>query len=175
MHFYIKHSSAIFKVPLKQEISRFVMSRPLPDACIFVASLNAYRSVQFLQQSVHSCFSKYGNLVSVKVFKDERSRPYAFVQFVNTNDAVNVLKCAIILDGRQVRIEPAKVNRTLIMQSHTDTLQNILVGFEIEDIHHISNVYTNSHRGYSLVKFKYREDAQTCLSQLKHSMWQADW
>ena len=149
--------------------------RPSPDACIFVASLNAFKSVPYLQKSVHQCFSKYGTLTSVKVFKDERARPYAFVQFANADSATSALKCEIVLDGRFIRIEPAKVNRTLIMQCHADTLPDILSSFEIENIFDVSNVYTRAHRGYSLVKFRYREDAQQCLLQLKHSMWQVDW
>eukprot|EP00835_Amoeboradix_gromovi_P006982 NODE_973_length_2663_cov_0.317473.p1 type:complete len:174 gc:universal NODE_973_length_2663_cov_0.317473:629-1150(+) len=145
------------------------------NACLFVASLDAYKSMNYLHHNLHQIFSEYGNLTSVKVFKDQHYRPYAFVQFVDPQDANTALKCNIYIDGRRVRMEIAKVNKTIIMQSHRDSLKQVLDGYKVEFIHHISNVYSNHHRGYSLVKFKRREDAQKCLFQLKHSMWQADW
>jgi hypothetical protein len=52
-----------------------------PEACLFVASLNAQRSDEQLTESVTRHFIKWGSLMGVKVMKDWMNRPYAFVQF----------------------------------------------------------------------------------------------
>ena len=150
------------------------MAKNLPVACIFVASLNSLKSSSDLQHSVYQTFSKYGKITSVKVFKHDHG-PYSFVQFEDAVSAQSVLGKSIIIDGRQVRIEPAKVNRTLILESHLDTIHDALAEYDIENMTHLNCIYTQDYSGYSLIKFKYREDAQKCFLHFKQSIWDVDW
>lgn len=49
-----------------------------PQACIFVASIASTTSEEKLQEH----FSKFGQVLKVKLMKDKALRPYAFVQFL---------------------------------------------------------------------------------------------
>jgi hypothetical protein len=88
-----------------------------PNACLFVASLSSSRTEEQLHASVTRHFEPYGPLLHVKVLSDWANRPYAFVQFEKSVDADRALIEAhnSILDGRRIRIERAKVNRTLFL------------------------------------------------------------
>lgn len=94
-------------------------SRGRPSSCIFVASLAAALSDDELCLSVTENFKKYGDLARVKVLRDNANRPYAFVQYNNDHDAKHALIRAqgTLLDGRRLRCEPAKVNRTLYLKN----------------------------------------------------------
>ncbi|GMM33987.1 Rim4 protein [Saccharomycopsis crataegensis] len=91
-----------------------VRFRARPSSCIFVASLSNARSENDLFESVSTFFQKWGD-ISVKVLKDEKQRPYSFVQFTNDKDAKHALEQAqgALLDDRPIRCEPARVNRTI--------------------------------------------------------------
>lgn len=58
---------------------------------------------------------KWGNLLNVKVLKDGANRPFSFVQYTTAQEAAYALqKCQnACLDGRTIRVERARVNRTL--------------------------------------------------------------
>lgn len=49
-----------------------------PQACIFVASISTTSTEEKLQEH----FSKFGQVLKVKLMKDKAMRPYAFVQFL---------------------------------------------------------------------------------------------
>lgn len=49
-----------------------------PQACIFVASIATTSTEEKLQEH----FSKFGQVLKVKLMKDKAMRPYAFVQFM---------------------------------------------------------------------------------------------
>ncbi|ODV96714.1 hypothetical protein PACTADRAFT_32211 [Pachysolen tannophilus NRRL Y-2460] len=96
--------------------------RGRPSSCVFVASLAAAMSDDHLCISVTKHFKKWGKLAMVKVLRDPSNRPYAFVQYTNDEDAKRALKGAqhSILDGRAIRCEPARVNRTLYVATTSD-------------------------------------------------------
>ena len=53
--------------------------------------------------------------MNVKVLKDWANRPFSFVQFTTSQEASYALQRAqkATLDGRMIRVERARVNRTL--------------------------------------------------------------
>ncbi|ODQ50537.1 RNA-binding domain-containing protein, partial [Saitoella complicata NRRL Y-17804] len=89
--------------------------RPKPSACLFVASLAASRTDEQLLASVSAHFAKWGPPLHVKVLKDPLQRPYAFVQFSNDEEATRAMTEAhnTVVDGRHIRVEKARVNRTI--------------------------------------------------------------
>jgi len=58
---------------------------------------------------------QWGTLLNVKVLKDWANRPFSFVQYATAQEATYALsQCQkSILDGRMIRVERARVNRTL--------------------------------------------------------------
>lgn len=145
-----------------------------PSSCLFVANLRSSRSDDDLYRSVASHFKEFGKLASVKVLRDLENRPYAFVQYTNDDDC----RCAIelnhnsFLDGRKLRCEAARVNRTLFVSGvHAMTLSEIeqeiseygeieLIIASTEDGQLISDPRGRDHHGHNwFVKFSYREDA----------------
>jgi hypothetical protein len=58
---------------------------------------------------------QWGTLLNVKVLKDWANRPFSFVQYTTAQEATYALsQCQkSILDGRMIRVERARVNRTL--------------------------------------------------------------
>ncbi|ORY95866.1 hypothetical protein BCR43DRAFT_564645, partial [Syncephalastrum racemosum] len=153
-----------------------VDKRGNPAACIFVASLAKGKTDEELNVSVSRHFKRWGTLLNVKVLKDWMERPYAFVQFERAAEAKQALAKApnTILDGRHIRCEPARVNRTLCLIPYSnkdlskELIREKLSGFgKIEDI---TVLYPNSrkngktrHHGSrepcAFVKYCYRDDA----------------
>jgi hypothetical protein len=87
-------------------------------------SLNSSKSEEHLRKSVTDLFCKvsfslmliqWGTLLNVKVLKDWANRPFSFVQYTTAQEATYALsQCQkSILDGRMIRVERARVNRTL--------------------------------------------------------------
>ena len=78
--------------------------------------------------SVTDHFKQWGTLATVKVLRDTCNRPYAFVQYTTDSDS----KLAIekghnsVLDGRNIRCEAAKVNRTLFVSSKSFLSKSII-------------------------------------------------
>ncbi|KAG0329004.1 hypothetical protein BG000_000254, partial [Podila horticola] len=93
------------------------LPRGEPQACLFVASLCSTRTEAELVDSVTKHFSKWGPLLNIKVLKDWAGRPYSFVQFVHVPHAQRAMAEAqnSVVDGRHIRIEQARVNRTLFI------------------------------------------------------------
>jgi RNA recognition motif-containing protein len=62
----------------------------------------------------------------VKLLKDRSSRPYAFVQFQNVEEADKAIAMTqnYPLDGRKLRVEKAKVNRTLFIAKFSPSMTN---------------------------------------------------
>ena len=58
---------------------------------------------------------QWGTLLNVKVLKDWANRPFSFVQYTTAQEAGYALQQAqkASLDGRMIRVERARVNRTL--------------------------------------------------------------
>ncbi|KAK9712554.1 hypothetical protein K7432_007073 [Basidiobolus ranarum] len=160
------------------------IKRASPQGCIFVASLAASKTDEELHESVTKHFSKYGKLLNVKVLKDWKQRPYSFVQFENVHDAKRALTEAhhTILDGRHIRVEQARVNRTLFIAKisrslNEEELRNILEEYgPLEDLTILQNYQTGRSKGCGFVKFCYRDDAIRAYSELRvNSKWVVEW
>ncbi|CAI8492768.1 unnamed protein product [Hanseniaspora opuntiae] len=93
-------------------------SRSRPSCCIFVASLSLKLDDKVLLQTIKQNFQKFGDIKLIKVLRDAKNRPYAFVQYFNTNDADVAVQSSkgMILNNRPCRVEKAKVNRTLFIK-----------------------------------------------------------
>ncbi|KAH6564580.1 hypothetical protein BASA62_007804 [Batrachochytrium salamandrivorans] len=163
-----------------------VSLRGLPEACLFVASLAAVRSDTELQESVTTHFKAWGELMNVRVIKDWMGRPYAFVQFKVVEDAQRALVEAnnTIIDGRHIRIEQAKVNRTLFVSKINSTLTESEVleiaaqHGPIESLTVASSSTTNTETSGSTahIKYRYREDAVDAFAAFRASeLWSVDW
>ena len=160
-----------------------------PSACVFVASLRSSKTDDELCRSVTSLFSKFGELVSVKVLRDPLNRPYAFAQYANDDDCKNAITLGhgTELEGRKLRCEAAKVNRTLFVSSsrplRLEDLQTTVSRFgEIElllgstpegDVVHMVQGATS----FSwFVKFSYRDDAIRAFASLaEDSHFHVEW
>ncbi|KAJ3196605.1 hypothetical protein HK101_008397 [Irineochytrium annulatum] len=70
-----------------------------------------------LTRSVTAHFSKWGEVANVRIDRDDRKRPFAFLQFreAGVRHARTALREAHgdYIDGRRIRVEAANVNRTL--------------------------------------------------------------
>ena len=154
-----------------------------PSACLFVASLNVAKTEEQLTRSVTRHFGRFGKLLHVKVLKDPANRPYAFVQYEKRADAQKAMKLAqnAILDTRHIRIEAAKVNRTLFIARFPKTItdekfRRLLEQFgELEEFQF--GVDENGEpKGSVTVKFAHREDALRCFGCLRTlTSWVVDW
>ncbi|KAG0275053.1 hypothetical protein BGZ95_009237 [Linnemannia exigua] len=156
-----------------------------PQACLFVASLAATRTDSQLAESVTKHFQKWGSLMNVKVLKDWMQRPYSFVQFETIEDAQRAMIEAqnTIVDGRHIRIEQARVNRTLFILrfSRGTTEQDLIDALEqygpVEDVSIFHDPRPNSkHKRYAFAKFAYRDDAISAYTALRAtSKWTVEW
>lgn len=93
-----------------------VKLRARPSSCVFVASLSINKSEKELDEAVSELFKKWGN-ACVKVLRDEKQRPYSFVQYTDDADAKKALKEAqgCYIFDRPIRCEPARINRTIYL------------------------------------------------------------
>ncbi|KAG0041339.1 hypothetical protein BGZ83_001968 [Gryganskiella cystojenkinii] len=156
-----------------------------PEACLFVASLSSARTDGELHRSVTDHFGQWGGLLNVKVLKDWMQRPYSFVQFERVDDARRALVEAqnTVLDGRPIRIEQARVNRTLFIQKFPretteEEMRECLGQFgplEKVNIFHDRGA-TARFKRYAFAKFSYRDDAILAFVTLKTtSNWVVEW
>eukprot|EP00029_Vermamoeba_vermiformis_P011877 TRINITY_DN6684_c0_g1_i1.p1 TRINITY_DN6684_c0_g1~~TRINITY_DN6684_c0_g1_i1.p1 ORF type:complete len:541 (-),score=88.99 TRINITY_DN6684_c0_g1_i1:345-1967(-) len=152
-----------------------------PQACLFVASLAPETDEDKLKDQ----FAVFGQVLKVKLLKDKSSRPYAFVQFQNIEDADSALQSpnGHVVDGRKLRVERAKVNRTLFLAKLSRTmanqeLRNVTEEYgPVENVTIIKNHQTNKSKGCGFVKFVFREDAMDAFNGLKSKMkkWVVEW
>ncbi|CDS13122.1 hypothetical protein LRAMOSA05305 [Lichtheimia ramosa] len=164
--------------------------RGSPAACIFVASLAKEKSDRDLNRSVWRHFSQWGRLLHVKVLKDWMSRPYAFVQYARQHDATVALENApgTLLDGRKIRCEQARVNRTICISSSNtdmplkgDEVRNKLSSFgNIESMRMVDVPTEQGVKLYAYVKYQYRDDAIKAFLILRgdaglQTKWYIDW
>lgn len=111
----------------KQSSNNSQSARSRPSCCVFVASLFLELSDEVLLNSVKNHFSKYGEIKLTKVLRDSSNRPYAFVQYFNVQDANRALKesAGTLLNSRPIRVEMAKVNRTLFVRERNILKENM--------------------------------------------------
>ncbi|KAF9988377.1 hypothetical protein BGZ75_009543 [Mortierella antarctica] len=155
-----------------------------PQACLFVASLAASKTDAQLMESVTEHFKKWGPLLNVKVLKDWMQRPYSFVQFERVEDARRAMVEAqnSVIDGRHIRIEQARVNRTLLILrlGRTTTEQDIIDVLEqygpLEDVSVFHDLGPVRNKRYAFAKFCYRDDAINAFMGLRNdSKWTIEW
>ncbi|CAG8455915.1 9638_t:CDS:2 [Ambispora leptoticha] len=152
-------------------------TRELPAACLFVASLSTNKPDAQLQKAVLEHFIKWGTVMNVKVLKDPQQRPYAFVQYENVSDARNALVQAhnTQIEGRLIRVEQARVNRTLFLGrlnrnfKEEDIKRLVAVYGETEDVHLLRNYYTGRSKCCAFIKFCYRDDAIRAYISLRQN------
>ncbi|RIA85788.1 hypothetical protein C1645_741312 [Glomus cerebriforme] len=151
--------------------------RGLPAGCLFVASLPSIKSDGELHKSVWNHFSRWGILLNVKVLKDWLFRPYSFVQFENVCDARRALVEAhnTVIEGRHIRVEQARVNRTLFIgrlnrSMSEEDIRKLLEPYgATEDIHLLRTYSTGKSKGCAFVKFCYRDDAIRAYMNLRQN------
>lgn len=165
--------------------------RGRPSSCVFVASLASSLSDDELCISVTESFKKYGTLARVKVLRDPANRPYAFVQYINQKDAKKALKKAqgSILNGRTLRCEPARVNRTLFV-THDSPIPSTEVSQLCEEFGELEQLVPSRennqfvkkydypiHNSNSwFVQFAYRDDAIRAFANLRSDLsWDVEW
>ncbi|KAG7767738.1 hypothetical protein KL929_002861 [Ogataea haglerorum] len=163
--------------------------RGRPSACVFVASLSSNLSDDILCQSVSNHFKQWGTISLVKVLRDPANRPYAFVQYTKEEDA----KRAIVegqhslLNGRTIRCEKARVNRTLYIETTNKALpESSIRSFlekygeierlvSVDEKSNLVDLHTGSH-SYWFCKFVYRQDAISAYANLKvKPFWNVEW
>lgn len=161
--------------------------RGRPSSCVFVASLAASLTDDELSLSVTNHFQQWGDLALVKVLRDPSNRPYAFVQYTNDQDAKIALKKAqhTTLNGRTIRCEAAKVNRTLYIATcsgYEVTIQDIkdlLEKYgEIEQtVGNNDSTFRKSNLNKAwFAQFAYRDDAIRAYANLRlDPEWIVEW
>lgn len=174
------------KEPEKKEQPPVQPHRGRPSSCVFVASLSAAHSDDHLSNSVMEHFQQWGKITLVKVLRDQVNRPYAFVQYTNDQDASAALAGAqnTTLNGRVIRCEPARVNRTLYVTplnqnaANEKSVQSYLEQFgELEDlVHSAGGTFRRVGSNSWFAKFVYRDDAIRAYASLRlHNEWTAEW
>ncbi|TGZ80452.1 hypothetical protein EX30DRAFT_364396 [Ascodesmis nigricans] len=163
----------------------------LPSACIFVANLASSQTDEQLLESVQNHFKKFGR-VHVKIRRDTKGNPYSFCQFESDEVARTAVRegrhAVIDITGRRIRCEPAKVNRTLVLERRDGTTfdrteaEKALFGYgRLEAIEFAADVNQLPIRGLDAGKrcyarFVYRQDAVDCYQYFRcHAVWAADW
>lgn len=155
--------------------------RGKPSACVFVASLSATKNDDELCVSVTSHFRQWGELSTVKVLRDTANRPYAFVQYTNDDDCKTAIRCGhdSWLDGRNLRCEAAKVNRTLFLVC-SEPIEELDVKRLLKEFGEVEQIVASDAKGVVqlkedqvlpssrnwYVKFVYRDDAIRAFANL---------
>ncbi|KAI9332873.1 hypothetical protein DFJ73DRAFT_896463 [Zopfochytrium polystomum] len=120
----------------------------MPQACLFVANLNSTKSDEYLYRSVTAFLSTWGRL------------------FSRIADAKRAMQDATgrLLDDRPIRIEQAKVNRTLFLKfgaqySHDEILEELEEHGPVEHLSILHDKETGLSKGCGFAKFFSREHA----------------
>lgn len=152
-----------------------------PQACLFIASL----APETTESTLRNFFGSFGELIRIRLVNNPPTRPYAFVQFKTIEAADEALKASDnqTIDGRKLRIERARVNRTLFIAKidrnlSVSQLREIMEEHgEVENVTIIKNHFTQKSKGCGFVKYLYREDATNAFAALKNSQkkWVIEW
>lgn len=149
--------------------------RPRPAYCIFVANLVAHLSDTELYYTIEQLFSKWGSTLSIKVLRDSSNRPYGFVQYTNKSDFQHALANAngAMVGNRAIRCEPARVNRTVLVNSVILTPSEMRE--HAESFGEIENITFGGKQGY-YIRYAFREDATRAYTNFQQdSRIQAIW
>lgn len=88
------------------------------DYCLFIANLPQRMTNEELAYAIYTMFKPFGAIQSVKASRDQRGRPYGFVEYVNDSGCQAALNYGphLTLDGRRIRVEQAKRQRKLCVK-----------------------------------------------------------
>lgn len=190
---YLDNKNSTANPESKNSSSKKYDFKGRPAACVFVASLASTLTDDDLCISVTNKFKRYGELNGVKVLRDQQNRPYAFVQYTNLQDAQLALSAAhgSRLDGRIIRCEAAKVNRTLFISSESNKLfvdvenfcnkfgelEQIVPGtYDIKDASVIQHKFPDVEAKSWFIQFAYRDDAIRAFANIKTELnWNVQW
>lgn len=181
------HTSEIGDAMVNSDPAAKIRGRP--SACVFVASLSSNLSDEVLCESVTAHFKQWGDVILVKVLRDPANRPYAFVQYRDEEDANKAILEGqhSILNGRTVRCEKARVNRTLYLQSPkpgmTQSQMKVLLNTfgEVERLVAVNSNFNIIDSVDTLctnwfAKFVYRQEAIGAFANLKtKERWFIEW
>ncbi|KAK8040443.1 hypothetical protein PG991_000231 [Apiospora marii] len=89
------------------------------SACVFVANLPESMDNTPLQKEIDVKFSEFGTCF-VKIRRDKKNMPFAFVQYTNDRDANRARNegAGITFQGRPCRTEAVRANRTFILRNY---------------------------------------------------------
>ncbi|MDP2436324.1 MAG: hypothetical protein Q8P67_11310, partial [archaeon] len=138
------------------------------------------------EDDLNEIFSPFGQILKIKLLKDSRTaRAYAFVQYIDPLHAEQAISQSNgkILDGRNIRVEKAKVQRTLFIAKlprtmEEDELREHVQSYgQLENITIIKNRQSQKSKGCGFVKYAYREDALEAFEALKTNQrrWIVEW
>lgn len=164
-------------------------TRGRPSACVFVASLSSNLSDAVLSKSVTEHFKQWGKVDLVKVLRDPRGRPYAFVQYNKDEEANKAIKLGqhSLLNGRTIRCEKARVNRTLFIRVNISDMTpakmaSILSQYgKLERLVPVDNQLQPAKNPSAIeknwfAKYMYRQDAICAYANLKtRYRWCVEW
>ncbi|PRP82616.1 hypothetical protein PROFUN_04921 [Planoprotostelium fungivorum] len=154
------------------------------DGCLFVSLI----APETTEDSLRKFFRLY-NLEPLRIVvlrdKSERALPYAYVQFMEVDQA-SIARLAThnrMLDGARIHIQKAKVNRTLFIakmeKSITSAeLRDLMESYgRVDHVTIIKNHQTNKSKGCGFVKFLTRDDAIKAHSSMKANKqrWVVEW
>lgn len=150
--------------------------RGRPSSCVFVASLCSSVVDDELCLSVTNLFEKWGKITRVKVLRDTKNRPYAFVQYTSDSEAARAIEKAqgCTLYERKIRCEPAKVNRTLYLEQTKAVSEND-VRIMLSAFGPIEHLVSEPRSGRAemsngwFCQFAYRDDAITAFASLANN------
>lgn len=150
-----------------------VAEKPKPNACIFVGSLKSQLTDDDLVAQLLKTFSNCGKVQMVKVLRDTKFNPYAFVQFDNEKDALEAIKRynGLALSGREIRCEKASVNRTIFVgpkSKATKWWSQVIVKSLCAKFGPIEQAIAGvSGSPFWFVQYVYREDAVRAYASLR--------
>ncbi|KAK8067888.1 hypothetical protein PG996_007000 [Apiospora saccharicola] len=89
------------------------------SSCVFVANLPESMENEKLRTEIDGRFGRFGTCF-VKIRRDKKNMPFAFVQFTNDRDATKARNqgAGIVFQGRPCRTEAVRANRTFILRNY---------------------------------------------------------
>ncbi|PSK40381.1 hypothetical protein C7M61_000016 [Candidozyma pseudohaemuli] len=182
-------TTPVFDDSEAKELEGSKNSKGKPSACVFVASLLYTKTDVELCKSVTDHFEQFGKIVNVKVLRDYSGRPYAFVQYDNDVDSKNAIAQShnAVLDGRVIRCEAAKVNRTIFITTFNSISKNAVMD-TLKEFGETELVVASDQHGrvkhatldeecrFWFAKFSYRDDAIRAFASLTDdSAYHVEW
>ncbi|RFU34465.1 hypothetical protein B7463_g1862, partial [Scytalidium lignicola] len=160
--------------PHAEGVDYEALIRSPPSCCVFVANLLSTLSDAALRVEVIKVFRQFG-VISVKIRRDIRHMPFAFVQYDNSDSAIRATSegMGMYIAGRPCRTEKAKAHRLYYFERHAGSLdvdegKRILSHFgPIEFAYMVSPIDRttfNLAEGGVMVQFIFYDDGKNALN-----------